>query len=107
MNKKDDDSQTYEELAERLKSNLDEDRSRLSEFLSRLIRVVSEDDDRVIIAADAVAKISNALTQQTHLSIDVMKIVAKTRSVKDDNTTSIDDAIGHPFVEADAEKDPN
>lgn len=94
---KNNDEQTYEQLAERLKANLDEDRRRLSEYLTRLIDVVSLDDERVIIAADAVAKISDSLTKQTHLSIDVMKVVARARGTAKDDPDSIDDEIGRPF----------
>lgn len=96
--KRDKSAETYEDLAEKLKSNLDDDRTRLSDYLTRLISAISQDEERIIIAADAVAKISDSLTKQTHLSIDVMKIVAKARTQGgDDGIDPIDEEIGRPF----------
>lgn len=87
-----------EELLSSLKSKIEEDRKRLSTFLTKLIASVDQIDDplTVVGASDAVAKIGEALTRQNHLTIEALKIVAK-RSPKSDKDDDIFSDVGRPF----------
>lgn len=96
MAKSDDDGDEVVELVEELVCDLASDRERLSGFLDRIIAF---DDPHMI--AEAVAKLSDALTRQTHLRIGVIKARLKAKPSDKDGKRAAEvfDEIGRPFQE--------
>lgn len=87
-----------EQLLAALKKKIEEDRQRLSGFLTKLISSVDAVDDplTVISAADSVAKIGDTLTRQNHLTIEALKVLSK-KDPKGKTEDDIFSEVGRPF----------
>lgn len=66
-----------EDLLNELRTDIGEDRRRLSDVLDKLIKAAGDDPDRIIAVAETVAKVGDALTKQNALRVSALKALAK------------------------------
>lgn len=90
MAKTDDDD--IEQEADELLEDIQNDRTRLSDFFDRVLQI----EDTTIVA-EAVARIADSLTKQNTLRINALKTLIKKRNVTDDDEDGVFDEIGRPF----------
>lgn len=83
------------DLVEELLENVEDDRSRLSDFLDRLI----ETGESPVLIAEYVAKIAAELTRQNHVKVATVKALGKNivSNGSDEEDDDIANAIGRPF----------
>ena len=97
---------TVDEMVGDLADRLQSDRQRVSDYLTKLLSAIdlNEDPFSVVAAADSVAKVADALTRQSHLSVEALKVLIR-RETAGDKTEETYDEIGLPFEEDVPEKD--
>lgn len=97
-----------DELAEKVDEilgNVGEDRTRLSNFLDKLL---SEHGDQPAGIAEFVAKIAAELSRQNQVQVNTVKALGKALSTPtEDDDDDIQDEIGRPFPEEDFDEGSN
>ncbi len=96
-----------EKIVDDLQVKLDEDRSRVSKYLTNLISSVNQVNDPLttIAAADAVAKLSDALTRQNNLRVESVKSLVRRGAKRPTDAEGVFDEIGRPFDDEADQKD--
>lgn len=98
-----------DEIVDDLQTKLNADRDRVSDYLTKLIGDVTTVNDPLttIAAADAVAKLANALTQQNNLRVEAMKSLVRRGTKRSTDDEGVFEEIGRPFDDEGEEKGSN
>jgi hypothetical protein len=101
VGKKDDLAEQVDEILD----NVGEDRTRLSNFLDKLL---AEHGDQPAGIAEYVAKIAAELSRQNQVKVNTVKALGKALSEpSDDDEEDMSDEIGRPFPEEDFDEGSN
>ena len=100
MGKKDELATQVDEILD----NVGEDRTRLSNFLDKLI---SQHGDQPAGIAEYVAKIAAELSRQNQVKVNTVKALGKALDQPDEEDDDFSDEIGRPFAEEDLDEGSN